>query len=1013
MFTHRTSRDGDPQLHVHSLVPNLVQRADGTFVAVDANPVHEWLKASGTIFQSELQRHLTDRLGVAWGPERNGCRELIGFTPEQRRVFSKRTAAIETVLEAGDEAVTAKERMRADDRASLMTRKKKDRTLTPNRLRSRWEDEAASAVIPTEVRLRRTVCHQATPAERPDPADVFAALVDPEAGLCANRARFGHAHVVERVAALSGGRLTVTEIEDLAVEFLRTELVVRLVPPTTPGQRKPPEWSTLEHRQLEDHVLQALAVLQHRSDPGLHPDHVDAAVASGSGRLGDDQQGAVRLLCGPGAGVRVVLAPAGHGKTALTATAAATMTALGRPVVALATTNKAVAELRSAGLDASTISRFRLDGAPLTAGSVVIIDEVSQVSTRDADAVLAAVSETPGAVVWCLGDDDQGRSVQPGGLATELRRLADQVAAARLNVNRRQRNPAERDALTAYRSGDIAGSQAIRDAQRWEHDQRTPVATRDALAAAAVADADMLGAGQVTVLAVSHADCEDLADRIRAVRIARGELTGPVLEGPGWGPTARRYAAGDRILFHTSLMVEGRRFTNGTTGTIAAITPDGAVTAIDDGTALVIPAGFVRGERVDGTPNMSHGWARTIDGAQGGTWEQVHLLATPNLDRLSAYVGQSRGRRPTHTWNTTPEPGGEEHGNVVLDPRDPAERVLAAVARIPERRFAAADDPFVLDRQLRAERAEHESALAGAPPDRSTLHARLTGIIDRREQEARRLWDGLGRLDRQIAKTGGLRQLRPDTRRAHRDLLAARDATYEQLRTVQEKLRDDRTMTNRLGWKVDEHARWVQANQWRQVELDRIDRQLADHWTDTVLTAVHQDDPLAYGLDRLRQARAVLASRQGTHAERDLHAVDHALGQARVTRIQAVAAGAPPPAHLSVRLGPLPEPGYARDTWCGLALHIERRVDRGIAIPASREHSISIAERLAHHHSPDPLDNARAVIAAAYAVPDAPHAGTPDGPARWLQAVDVATHTDRAIEQHRSRELDRDLRLSL
>lgn len=93
--------------------------------------MHQWLKASGTIFQSELQHQLTARLGVAWGPERNGCRELVGFTAEQRRAFSKRTAAIETALEADDEAVTAKERMRADDRASLSTRARKDPTLTP------------------------------------------------------------------------------------------------------------------------------------------------------------------------------------------------------------------------------------------------------------------------------------------------------------------------------------------------------------------------------------------------------------------------------------------------------------------------------------------------------------------------------------------------------------------------------------------------------------------------------------------------------------------------------------------------------------------------------------------------------------------------------------------------------------------------------------------------------------------------------------------------------------------
>jgi conjugative relaxase-like TrwC/TraI family protein len=27
MFTHRTSRDGDPQLHTHCVIPNIVRRA--------------------------------------------------------------------------------------------------------------------------------------------------------------------------------------------------------------------------------------------------------------------------------------------------------------------------------------------------------------------------------------------------------------------------------------------------------------------------------------------------------------------------------------------------------------------------------------------------------------------------------------------------------------------------------------------------------------------------------------------------------------------------------------------------------------------------------------------------------------------------------------------------------------------------------------------------------------------------------------------------------------------------
>ena len=49
-FAHRTSRDGDPQLHTHCLIPNVVQRADGQHVAFDAAPLHVWGKAAGTVF---------------------------------------------------------------------------------------------------------------------------------------------------------------------------------------------------------------------------------------------------------------------------------------------------------------------------------------------------------------------------------------------------------------------------------------------------------------------------------------------------------------------------------------------------------------------------------------------------------------------------------------------------------------------------------------------------------------------------------------------------------------------------------------------------------------------------------------------------------------------------------------------------------------------------------------------------------------------------------------------------
>lgn len=126
-----------------------------------------------------------------------------------------------------------------------------------------------------------------------------------------DNARFGAAHVVERSAALSSGRLTVAEIDALADEFLQSELVVRLAPVEEAAQRKPPEWSTLEHRQIEDAVLSDLATLVDGADVGVDGPAVFDAIDSAAIALGDDQADAVAILCEPGSSVRVVLAPQG------------------------------------------------------------------------------------------------------------------------------------------------------------------------------------------------------------------------------------------------------------------------------------------------------------------------------------------------------------------------------------------------------------------------------------------------------------------------------------------------------------------------------------------------------------------------------------------------------------------------------------------------------------------------------------------------------------------------------
>ncbi|HET9444219.1 MAG TPA: AAA family ATPase, partial [Acidimicrobiales bacterium] len=312
---------------------------------------------------------------------------------------------------------------------------------------------------------------------------------------------------------------------------------------------------------------------------------------------------------------------------------------------------QAVAGLRSVGLEASTIARLRFDltERPLVPGTVVVLDEVSQVSTRDAATVLEAVAATPGASLWCLGDPRQAPSVGAGGLGAEITRLGatGAIVAPRLVTNRRQRAQADREALDELRAGRAAASQAIRSEQGWEHEEATPLATREAMAEAVVSDIGAHGAGAVAVLAVSHADCEDLADRIRSRAVAAGEISGPSLSGPAWGAGPdRTYARGDRVLLHTKPGHAGLH--NGSTGTVVAVADDGLRVDFDGAREVILPAAFVAGRRGDGKPNVSHAWARTIDGAQGGTWEAVHLLGSANSTPWWATpVRAADGRRPT------------------------------------------------------------------------------------------------------------------------------------------------------------------------------------------------------------------------------------------------------------------------------------------------------------------------------------------------------------------------------
>lgn len=96
----------------------------------------------------------------------------------------------------------------------------------------------------------------------------------------------------------------------------------------------------------------------------------------------------------------------------------------------------------------------------------------------------------------------------------------------------------------------------------------------------------------------------------------------------------RQFATGDRIMFLRN--ERGMRVKNGTLATIERVSPEGMAVRLDDGRSVAFD--------LKDYAHVDHGYAATFHKSQGVTVGRAHILATPGMDRHSAYVGMSRHR---------------------------------------------------------------------------------------------------------------------------------------------------------------------------------------------------------------------------------------------------------------------------------------------------------------------------------------------------------------------------------
>jgi hypothetical protein len=105
-----TSRDGDPQDHVHNQIARLVKTvSDGKWRALDTVCLRQVLGAVQAIVARHVECGLTAELGVQWVPRTDGRgNEIAGISQELMDAYSSRAVAITAAMPAAVESWTAK-----------------------------------------------------------------------------------------------------------------------------------------------------------------------------------------------------------------------------------------------------------------------------------------------------------------------------------------------------------------------------------------------------------------------------------------------------------------------------------------------------------------------------------------------------------------------------------------------------------------------------------------------------------------------------------------------------------------------------------------------------------------------------------------------------------------------------------------------------------------------------------------------------------------------------------------
>ncbi len=683
---HTLKVAGDPQLHTHCIMPNLMVTDSGRVVSINRDLFDGRIHEFGAVYQALLAKELRGIGAEVELCERTLMVKLPAIPEAACEEFSKRTRDAEGAARAEAERRGLDwEAMSPDSRVDFLkggahaTRLGKGDDLSDM---AAWRAQAARLGWEHRSVVTQGPALERSRAERMAHADQVAAPL--LADVLAKRAVIGGGDV--RLAAARGliaagiestddiGALTKAWARDgVQQDGQRTALLWR------PVDKHRVRITTELHRDQEAALVSLARGAAADHTLSLAPEEIAAAVKqsglSYDGPHGEAQRRAVEAL-GKDGSLGVVIGVAGTGKTTrvLPPLVAAWQTR-GYEVWGTALAWRQANALQDAGIAETHTRALQPFLAGVEAGttklgkhSVVVLDELGQVGTRQMLHLLR-LRERHGFKVVATGDDRQCTSIEAGPVVDLLRQALGNERIPEILSTVRQKTEEERHIAGLFRAGEAG--KAIQLKVTNGSAELVEGGYREAVRRVAVLYRERREANRhdpaytVTISAPTNADAREISRAVRDERRAMGELgelgedrvTARATDGRG-GAFALPLAEGDSVrLFARTRGVftdeQGRRKSasigdNGTVLRVIKVLPtEGLELRGESGKVGFVSWDALRDREGTGRIRLTYGDAGTIDSSQGITSDE-HINALPAGSKAAqgfkAYVAESRHR---------------------------------------------------------------------------------------------------------------------------------------------------------------------------------------------------------------------------------------------------------------------------------------------------------------------------------------------------------------------------------